>query len=201
MIQATSLSCEQRKRKKVDDDRSICQPKPINCKRRWQLLICPWKRETVPANPSLADYQRSMERPSSSTRLSTTTRPSPYRCRRHFPQSGKSQARSINSITPSGECPICTPQNRVSSANLLMQQTVRNNGEYPPTSSTQSGDADSRAGNSPQNAINRPSASSAQSKRKADSIGNASQTATNKVRVTMVEDGSRKVTKIRDLLN
>lgn len=102
----------------------------------------------------------------------------------------------------------------------LTQQIFRDNVEHPPTSSTQSGDADSRAGNTPHNAINRPSVPSTQSKRKASSIGNAPQTAMNrtpapsaqsKVRgssvedtssaVTMVEDGSRKVTKVQDLLN
>ena len=161
-----------------------------------------------------------MEKASSSTRLSNTARPSTCPCWWQFPQSGKSQAKSLNRITSSDQGPICTPQNRVSSANLLTQQIFRNNVEHPPTSSTQSGDADSRAGNTPHNAINRPSVPSTQSKRKASSIGNAPQTATNrtpapsaqsKVRgssvedtssaVTMVEDGSRKVIKVQDLLN
>ena len=179
-----------------------------------------WNRENVQANPTLTDNQGFMEKAPSSTRLPNTTRPSTYRCRRHFPESGKSEARSLSIITPSGQCPVSTLQNHVSSANVLTQQNVKNDREHPPTSSTQSDDAKSRANNTSHNAINHPSASAAQSKRKAGSIGNASQTATNRTPapsaqskvggssvkdtsspVTMVEDGSRKVTKVHDLLN
>ncbi len=92
--------------------------------------------------------------------------------------------------------------------------------EHPPTFSTQLDHANARVGNTSHSALNHPSATSKQSKRTGSSIVGASQTATNHTpastaqpkatgssvedassAVTMVDDASRKVTKIQDLLN
>ena len=197
MIQATSLSCEQRKKEKMDD---ACV-KWKQCQRMSHLLIVngSWRNlRRPPGYPIRPDHPHTVAGSTSHKAVS--------------PQLGSStilhRATNVENVLRR------TVYRQLTSST---QQAFSNNTKHPPTSSTQCDDADSRAAN---NAMNRPSASSAQSRPKADSIGNASQTATNRTPapsaqsrvggssvedtsspVTMVEDGTRKVTKVHDLLN